>query len=169
MFTLMALALASSPALAIEEEYGEFFRSQAILQTERFIPIKKKDVTEKIATKVRQEIGEKWVQSALKIAKLESGFKCNATGPVTRHGQAKGLFQMLDSSARALGFDPHKMHDCDENIAAGVAHMKMCIKYGVQDAKDMAACHVAGWGNWNVVLARRPERYKQQYIRLATV
>ncbi|CAB4130544.1 LT_GEWL domain containing protein [uncultured Caudovirales phage] len=165
----MAAALLSSQALAIEEEdAGAFFRSQVILQTDRFVPFKKQEVVEKIAKKVSQELGEKWVQGALKIAKLESGFNCKATGPMTRHGRAKGLFQMIDSSAKSLGFDPKKMHDCDENIAAGVAHMKMCIQYGVVDARGMAACHVAGWGNWNVRLARRPERYKQHYIKLAT-
>ena len=170
MFTSMAVALLSSPALAIEdEETGAFFRSQAaILQTDKFVPLKKQTVVDKIARKVRQEIGEEWVKGALKIAKLESGFNCKATGPMTRHGRAKGLFQLIDSSAKGLGFDPEKMHDCDENISAGIAHMKMCIQHGVKDDKDMAACHVAGWMSWNIRLARRPERYKQQYIRLAT-
>ena len=109
-----------------------------------------------------------WVSSALKIAKVESGYQCNATGPKTRHGHAKGIFQLIDSSAQTLGFDPKRMYDCNENIAAGVAHMKVCISYGVKDPRGMAACHVAGWNHWNVKLARQHERYKQQYIRMAT-
>lgn len=169
MFTSTVLLLLSRPAWAIEEEdTGSFFRSQAILQTEKFIPRSKPSVIEKITKEVERELGEKWVSSALKIAKVESGYNCKATGPMTRHGRAKGVFQLIDSSARTLGFNPSKMHDCDQNIAAGIAHMKECINHGVTDSKDMAACHVAGWRNWNVRLARRPERYKQHYIKLAS-
>jgi hypothetical protein len=32
--------------------------------------------------------------------------------------------------------------------------------------REMAACHVAGWTNWNVKLARRPEQYKRRYVAL---
>jgi hypothetical protein len=129
---------------------------------------KKRVVIDQITTVVKKELGEQWVESALKIAKVESGYRCNATGPKTRHGHAKGVFQLIDSSARTLGFDPRKMYDCNENIAAGVAHMKVCIKYGVKDPRGMAACHVAGWNHWNVKLARQHERYKQRYIHMAT-
>ena len=125
-------------------------------------------VIDRITAVVTQEIGEQWIPSALKIAKVESGYRCNATGPKTRHGNAKGVFQLLDSSARTLGFDPGKMYDCNENIAAGVAHMKVCISYGVKDPRGMAACHVAGWNHWNVKLSRYHERYKQRYIHMAT-
>ncbi len=168
MFTSMASLLLSGPTWATEEDVGAFFRSQPILQSDKFVPFKKQTVIEKIEKKVRSELGEKWVPSALKIAKVESSYNCKATGPMTRHGRAKGLFQLIDSSARTLGFDPKKMHDCDENIAAGIAHMRACIDHGVTDSRGMAACHVAGWNNWNVRLARRPERYKQQYIRMAS-
>jgi hypothetical protein len=128
----------------------------------------KRVVINQITTVVRKELGEEWVASALKIAKVESGYQCHVTGPKTRHGRAKGVFQMMDSSAKALGFDPRKMYDCNENIAAGVAHMKVCIKYGVKDPRGMAACHVAGWNHWNVKLARQHERYKQRYINMAS-
>ena len=170
---MTALALASSPALANEEDTGSFFRQEAAKKeaaslTKIAVSQKQKIVVDQIARVVRQELGEQWVESALKIAKIESGYNCKATGPKTRHGNAKGVFQMMDSSARALGFDPAKMHDCNENIAAGVAHMKVCISYGVKDPRGMAACHVAGWNHWNVKLARQHERYKQQYIRMAS-
>lgn len=169
MFTSTALLLLSGPVLATEEEgSGAFFRSQAILQTEKFIPRSKPSVIEKITKEVQRELGDKWVSSALKIAKVESGYNCKATGPMTRHGRAKGVFQLIDSSARTLGFNPNKMHDCDQNIAAGIAHMKECINHGVSNSRDMAACHVAGWRNWNIRLARRHERYKQHYVKLAS-
>jgi hypothetical protein len=169
---LTALALASSPALATEEDAGAFFREEAakkeISTPGRILASQKKSIVmDQITRVVRQELGEEWVESALKIAKIESGYNCKATGPQTRHGHAKGVFQMMDSSAKALGYDPGRMYDCNENIAAGVAHMKICIKYGVTDPRGMAACHVAGWNHWNVKLARQHERYKQQYIRMA--
>jgi hypothetical protein len=170
----MGLALLSSPALATEEDPGDFFR-QEFAKKEAAAPRgvrttkEKRTIMDRIAVVVRQEIGEQWIPSALKIAKIESGYQCNATGPKTRHGRAKGIFQLIDSSAQTLGFDPKRMYDCNENIAAGVAHMKVCISYGVKDPRGMAACHVAGWNHWNVKLARQHERYKQQYIRMATV
>jgi hypothetical protein len=170
-YTLTGLALLSSPALATEEDAGAFWREEA-MKSEfvkvNNVPQKKKVVIDQITAVVKKELGEQWVASALKIAKVESGYNCKATGPKTRHGHAKGVFQLIDSSARSLGFDPAKMHDCNENIAAGVAHMKVCIKYGVKDPRGMAACHVAGWNHWNVKLARQHERYKQRYINMAT-
>lgn len=170
---MTALALASSPALAIEEDVGSFFREEAAKkETANLGKIatsqKKSVVMDQISKVVRKELGEEWVESALKIAKVESGYNCKATGPRTRHGHAKGVFQMMDSSAKALGYDPAKMYDCSENIAAGVAHMKVCISYGVKDPRGMAACHVAGWNHWNVKLARQHERYKQKYIKMAS-
>ena len=172
-YTLTGLALLSSPALATEEDSGSFWREEAARTAPAqlataLLPQKKKVVVDQITKVVRRELGEQWVASALKIAKVESGYQCNATGPRTRHGRAKGVFQLIDSSARTLGFDPGKMYDCNENIAAGVAHMKVCISYGVKDPRGMAACHVAGWNHWNVKLARQHERYKQRYINMAS-
>jgi len=140
----------------------EFVKPEKVIASQ-----KKRVVIDRITTVVRKELGEEWVASALKIAKVESGYQCHVTGPKTRHGRAKGVFQLIDSSARTLGFDPGKMYDCNENIAAGVAHMKVCIKYGVKDPRGMAACHVAGWNRWNVKLAKQHERYKQRYINMA--
>jgi hypothetical protein len=170
---LTGLALLSSPALATEEDSGAFWREEAARRAPAqlahvAISQKKRAVVDQITKVVKQELGEQWVASALKIAKVESGYQCNVTGPKTRHGRAKGVFQLIDSSARTLGFDPGKMYDCNENIAAGVAHMKVCIRYGVKDPRGMAACHVAGWNHWNVKLARQHERYKQRYINMAS-
>ena len=170
---MTGLALLSSPALAIEEDSGAFWREEAAKKEsvdygKVAVSQKKRVVIDQITKVVKQELSEQWVASALKIAKVESGYQCNATGPKTRHGRAKGVFQLIDSSARTLGFDPGKMYDCNENIAAGVAHMKVCIRYGVKDPRGMAACHVAGWNHWNVKLARQHERYKQRYINMAS-
>lgn len=115
----------------------------------------------------RDELGSRWVNSALKLAKIESSYVCQATGPKTSHGRAQGVLQVLPGSARALGYDPGRLRECDYGIRVGVAHMKRCIESGVTTEREMAACHVAGWRGWNVKLARRSERYKQHYIRLA--
>jgi hypothetical protein len=180
---LVALSMAS-PAVADEMSAAEFFaRDKANNWTGELVHISnpygklvkpskitadKQKVIDAIKRHVTAQLGSEWVDTALRIAKLESGFACHAKGPKTRHGHAKGVFQLIDSSARTLGFDPAQMYDCDQNILAGIAHMKACIEQGgVREPREMAACHVAGWANWNVKLARRPERYKQHYVSLA--
>jgi len=179
----VALSMAS-PAVADEMSAAEFFaRDKAnnwtgelvhisnpygkLVKLSKVTPDKQK-VIDAIRRHVTAQLGDKWVDTALRIAKLESGFACHAKGPKTRHGHAKGVFQLIDSSARTLGFDPAQMYDCNQNILAGIAHMKACINQGgVREPREMAACHVAGWSNWNVKLARRSERYKQRYVSLA--
>jgi hypothetical protein len=125
-------------------------------------------VQAKVAKHTESELGRQWVDTALRLAKLESGYRCNATGPKTRHGNAKGVFQVMPGSARALGYSPSRLHECDYGIAAGVAHMKSCLKAGVRTHDQMARCHVAGVGGWNTRLNRRAERYKRQYVRMAS-
>jgi len=121
-----------------------------------------------VAKRAGERLGSQWVDSAVRLAKLESGFNCRATGPKTRHGRAKGILQMLDGSARVLGYDPRRMHECEYGIQAGLAHMDMCIQHGVRTHHDMARCHVSGWGNWNHRLKNRgAERYRQRYVKMA--
>ena len=179
MLSLMALTLLSNPAKAIEEEWtGHFFMTDKTYVamaaknnvwnvSAAKVPDSKQPVADAVARIAKEELGEKWVQSALKLAKIESNYTCKINGPRTAHGHAKGVFQVIDSSARALGYDPKRLHECDHGIRAGIAHMKRCLEAGVADHRQMAACHVAGWAGWNVKLARRHERYKQQYIQLA--
>lgn len=123
-------------------------------------------VAKAVADEARRRLGDEHVNSALRITKLESGFRCHVLGPKTRHGRAVGPLQVLPSSARALGVeDLHK--DCKAQITAGILHMEKCLQAGARTYRDMAACHVAGWGGWNKRLNRRAERYKQKYIRMA--
>ncbi len=123
-------------------------------------------VAKAVADEARKRLGDEHVNSALRLTKLESGFRCHVLGPKTRHGQAVGPLQVLPSSARALGVE--NLHrDCKAQITAGILHMEKCLKAGARTYNDMAACHVAGWGGWNKRLNRRAERYKQQYIRMA--
>ena len=120
-----------------------------------------------IVKQVRAKLGERWVPTAVRLAKIESNFRCNAVGPRTRHGRAIGVFQVLPGSARALGYDPRRLTECEYGIAAGIAHMRACINSGVRTHAQMASCHVSGVKGWKIRLARKHEAYKQKYIRLA--
>jgi soluble lytic murein transglycosylase-like protein len=131
-------------------------------------PSGREAVAKLVAQRAREKLGPQWVDSALRLAKLESSFNCKATGPKTRHGRAKGVLQVMDGSARALGFEPRRMYECDYGIQAGLAHMNMCLKHGVKTSSDMARCHVSGWGNWNRRLSSRgAEKYRQKYVKLS--
>jgi hypothetical protein len=126
----------------------------------------KQSVAKAVAKEARTRLGEQHVNTALRLTKLESGFRCHVLGPQTRHGRAVGPLQVLPSSARALGI--HNLHgDCKAQITAGILHMEKCLSVGARTYSQMAACHVAGWGGWNKRLTRKAERYKQEYIRMA--
>jgi hypothetical protein len=124
-------------------------------------------VQQMIATETTRQIGAQWTPTALRIAKLESGFRCNAVGPKTRHGRARGVFQVMPGSARGLGYNPARLHECGYGISAGIAHMRLCIASGVRTPTQMASCHVSGSHGWKVRLKPRAERYKQKYVRNA--
>mgnify|MGYP000188323139 FL=1 len=127
---------------------------------------KQHSVAKAVADEARLRLGDQYVDTALRLTKLESGFRCHVLGPKTRHGRAVGPLQVLPSSARALGVD--SLHgDCKAQITAGILHMEKCLSVGAKSYSQMAACHVAGWGGWNKRLTRKAERYKQQYIRMA--
>lgn len=180
-FTLAAsLAVFSTPAAA-DMGAAEFFsRDKAnnwagslhdpaygSLSTAVVVPADRQKVAELVVWHTSQELGPKWKKTALKLAKIESNFNCTARGPKTRHGRAEGVFQVMPKTAKAMGLDPSRLRECEYGVMAGIEHMKRCIASGVQTHSQMAACHVAGWGGWNKRLARKPEKYKQAYIRLA--
>jgi hypothetical protein len=134
------------------------------------VPQDKSKVAKMVADEAQSVLGPEYVDSALKLAHLESRFRCHVLGPKTRHGRAVGPLQVLPSSAKALGV--HNMDgDCKAQIRAGIRHMDKCLKSngGSMTHRQLSACHVAGWGGWNKRLNRKAERYKQQYIKLASV
>ena len=128
----------------------------------------KTEIKSMIAHKVEAELGPQWVPVSLRIAKLESNFNPKATGPRTRHGHAQGLFQLLPSSARALGYSPSRLREAEYNTEAGIAHMKSCLAAGVSTDWEMSLCHVAGPMGWNRKLKRRSQIYKTKYARLVS-
>ena len=128
---------------------------------------RKQAVANMVAAEAMRQIGEKWVPTALKLAKIESSYNCGAVGPRTRHGNARGVLQVMPGSARALGYDPRRLNECQYGIAAGVAHMHSCLQSGVRTHAQMASCHVAGTYGWKIRLNARSEKYRRSYVRLA--
>jgi hypothetical protein len=102
-----------------------------------------------IERRAADELGPQWVPVALRIAWTESRFNPNAIGPLTRHGRAVGTFQVLPSSAKGLGYNPHRLREPAYGVDVGVAHMRECIRAGVATDRQMAACHIAGLNGWH--------------------
>lgn len=146
-----------------EESSSEYFKKdqERLAQTSnKFIKIpiyrsgKKEEkenltIVEMVTATTKAILGPEWVPSAINIARHESSFNCNATGPRVSGGRAAGVFQVMPGSAAGLGYSYHRLHECQYGIDAGVAHMKQCIdKGGVQTYDQMSACHVNGWAGW---------------------
>ena len=128
----------------------------------------KQQVASAVAKATRSKVGEAYVDDVLRLAKLESGFTCNVRGPRTRHGRAVGPLQVMPHSGEALGISSKDLHtSCDAQIEAGLRHVEKCISVGATTYKQLAACHVAGWDNWNKPLAKKSAEYRERYIRLA--
>lgn len=136
-------------------------------QSKTTIPANRVAVAKMVSSSASRTLGSKWSDTAVRLAKLESGFNCGAVGPQTRHGRARGVMQVMPRSATALGYNPSRLNECQHGIDAGIAHMAACIRSGVETHDQMARCHVAGVGGWNKRLNRSAERYKQKYVRLA--
>jgi hypothetical protein len=132
------------------------------------VPANRTAVSKMVASSAESRLGGQWVNTALKLAKLESGFNCAAVGPKTRHGRARGVLQVIPASAKALGYNPSRLNECKHGIDAGIAHMQSCLDAGVRTHEQMARCHVAGVGGWNKRLSRSAERYKRAYVRMAS-
>ena len=130
--------------------------------------LRKQAVADMVAKETARRLGAQWVPTALKLAKIESSFNCNAVGPNTRHGRARGVLQVIPGSARAMGYEPSRLNECAYGISAGVTHMALCIESGVRTHEQMASCHVAGVKGWKVRLNHRAERYRREYVRLAS-
>jgi len=94
-----------------------------------------------IAQHVSARIGSQWVSTALRIAHIESRFRCNA-----RNGRAVGIFQ--NTNPAAFGVSRSAALTCDGGIRAGVAHMAHCIGKGAHTSAQMMRCHNSGspWG-----------------------
>ena len=174
MLAIAATILSCVP-LKAEESAADFFRKDLELrgvETHSDVGTRttasQKVVADKVAEATRRKLGERYVDSMLRLTKLESGFRCHVRGPRTRHGRAVGPLQVMPGSAVALGVSVRDLNSsCDAQIEAGLRHAEKCISVGATSHSQLAACHVAGWGGWNKRLRGKHEAYKQKYIRLA--
>lgn len=174
------IVAAATPAFAYEDESNaaywmkewERWNGSVKMTATSNLSADKEKVKKIVERQARQELGAKWVNVAVRIANTESRFNTRAVGPAVRmrHGteSARGVMQVMPSSARALGFNDiaRLTRDDEYSVAAGIAHMKSCIDSGVRNDHEMSACHVAGVQGWKVKLHRRAEQYKRQYVAM---
>jgi len=181
---ILSITVASTTSVLAQESSADFFRKDreywskglkapAIETYKNDIPRQthqidnqKQAVADEVAKTAQYRLGSEWVDTALKITKIESGFRCNAVGPRVHGGRARGAMQVMPGTARALGYAPNELTTCEVGIEAGIAHMRRCLDAGVKTPTQMAACHVAGWGGWNTKLRKKSEMYKHQYVRM---
>jgi len=123
------------------------------------------EANQKIIDEIRSQttaaIGKRWADVAVRIAYVESRYNPRAIGPRTKHGRAAGVMQVMPGTARALGFNPKRLTEPSYGIAAGVAHMRLCVRSGVVTDAQMAVCHLSGAGGW-----RRKSKMKTKYANL---
>ena len=118
-----------------------------------------------VADEARRQLGSQWAPLAVAIARAESGLRCNATGPSTRSGRARGVMQVMPRTAEALERgSSRRLHDCRVGARVGVKHMAACIRSGARTQPQVAACHLAGVGGWRNPTVKQ-SRYMQRYVR----
>jgi hypothetical protein len=89
-----------------------------------------------IVAKVSARLGPQWVPTALRIAKIESGMRCDPGG------NRGGVFQVSDPAR--FGVSPAAVRTCQGGVDAGVAHMESCLAKGAGNSRLMMVCHNAG-------------------------
>lgn len=125
----------------------------------------KEAVADLVRRRAAEKLGERWADVAVRIAYVESNFRHDLYGPSTRHGRARGILQVMPSTARAMGFDPSRLTELEYGLAAGLEHMSRCIDAGVRTDGEMSRCHVAGTNGWRTRLNAGAESYKHSYAR----
>lgn len=165
--SVAAMAVMAISVHAYEDESpAQFFAKYGPNATAN-APTSKQEVARSIASQVNSRLGPQWVEPALKIAKIESGYTCHVKGPKTKHGRAVGPLQVLVGSAESLGITAYELDtSCAMQIEAGIRHMERCIQLGAKTSSQFASCHVSG-NPFNGRLTRKAERYRQKYIKMA--
>jgi hypothetical protein len=139
---LIVLALASTPAYADLEPATAFFGGQYEKKAKVHTVGRAQEV---VARTARERLGEKWVVVALNQARRESSFNPAARNRVSG---ASGVFQVLPSTARGMGFDPSRLFDLEYGSMVGVAYMGKCVEAGVRNDAEMNNCFLRGFYNW---------------------
>lgn len=177
MRIILAAALGASMmgAAKASESAAEYFsKDRKVEHVSTRAPQKKRQsassdrAKEVIAYEVRKTLGEQWIPIAMDQVRRESNFRPSAIGPRLgpRHGnqRALGIFQVLPSTARGLGFNPALLNDLRYGTKAGVAYMGKCIDAGVKTSSQMNHCFLHGYHKWRVRNAK-PRRDNKRNTR----
>ncbi|EPR2254394.1 transglycosylase SLT domain-containing protein [Yersinia enterocolitica] len=81
------------------------------------------------------------------VAITESGGNQFALGPKTKYGQAKGMFQFVDGTARDLGLNGNDVFDPEKSAAAAAKYLSMLLKMNGGDLDKALASYNWGIGN----------------------
>jgi hypothetical protein len=147
-FISLAAALCLWPGVAYAdlEQAAIFFSGENhAVHKEKAKDLPRGRAQEVIANEAREKLGERWVGIALAQAKRESSFNPLARN---RSSGASGVFQVLPSTARGMGYDPKKLFDLEYGTKVGIAYMGKCIEAGVVNDAQMNSCFLRGYYNW---------------------
>ena len=147
VFCLVAgLCLFSGEAYADLEPATAFFGGSNVRQQEKASKTYPRGRAQEVITrKANEKLGERWVPVALAQAKRESNFLPHARN---RQSGASGVFQVLPSTARGMGFDPARLFDLEYGTTVGIAYMGKCIEAGVTNDAEMNHCFLYGFYKW---------------------
>jgi len=146
----LALALFATPAFASVDPVSDLFDGlfdQEPVQVQQTTWRKhghrihidtNSSVNQMIAEHVSARIGSHWVDTAIQIARIESGGNCSA---MNRSG-ATGIFQVINP--QRFGISRAAARTCSGGIEAGVSHMQACIAKGAHTHAQMLRCHNSG-------------------------
>ncbi len=109
------------------------------------IPVNEKKYDDLIRKYAQQyDIEENFVRA---VMKQESRFNPGATGPMTKYGQAKGLMQLIPSTAKR--YNVTNPYDPEQSIRGGVQVLKNLSDMYKGDKKMILAAYNWGCGNLN--------------------
>ncbi len=81
------------------------------------------------------------------LAMTESSGNQFALGPKTKYGQAKGLFQFMDPTAKDMGLKGNDVFDPEKSAAAAAKYLSMLLKMNGGDLDKALASYNWGIGN----------------------
>ncbi|WP_145588272.1 lytic transglycosylase domain-containing protein [Yersinia aldovae] len=81
------------------------------------------------------------------LAITESSGNQFALGPKTKYGQAKGLFQFMDPTAKDMGLKGNDVFDPEKSAAAAAKYLSMLLKMNGGDLDKALASYNWGIGN----------------------
>lgn len=98
------------------------------------------------------------VDLALRVAKVETGVRCNVVGS---RGE-RGPLQILPATAREFGFRNIRSASCSRQTDAGMAHLAACYRGSGGNWRRAAACHNQGI---SVIHGRRISESARRYAQ----